>query len=228
MSTKSKKSPGTGVRYSDTQKKEIVDFVSQYNSKNGRGGQSAAAKKFNVTQLTISAWLKSSGVKKAKAPKAEKAPKAAKAPKAEKAPKAAKAPKAEKAPKAPKAPKASKDSVNSKKGMRYSPEQKQEVIDFVTSWNASKGRGGQSQAAKKFNLSVLTVSSWLKSGGVSAKRAPKAVASSSPAAIAVPSSLASKVSSLLQVGDQIRKAEIELQQLRTKYDAIAASVRASV
>ena len=61
MSTKNKKSSATGVRYTDAQKKEVVDFVSQYNSKNGRGGQSAASNKFKVTPLTISAWIKASG-----------------------------------------------------------------------------------------------------------------------------------------------------------------------
>ena len=43
MSTKNKKSAPTGIRYTDAQKKEVVDFVAQYNSANGRGGQSAAA-----------------------------------------------------------------------------------------------------------------------------------------------------------------------------------------
>ena len=61
MSTKKKKAPPTGIRYSDAQKKEVVDFVIEYNSANGRGGQSAAAKKFKITPLTISAWIKASG-----------------------------------------------------------------------------------------------------------------------------------------------------------------------
>lgn len=111
MSTKSKKAP-TGVRYSDAQKQEIVNFVSQYNSEKGRGGQSAAAKKYNVTPLTIAAWLKASGGKtKAKA-KAKTPAKAAKQ------------------PKAPKPAKVSKDPSASKKGMRYSAEQKQEVVEI--------------------------------------------------------------------------------------------------
>ncbi len=136
MSTKPKKAPATGIRYTDAQKKEVVSFVAQYNSANGRGGQSAAAKKFKVTPLTISAWLKSAGAK----PPGKKIKKAAKPVKARKAGK-------------------------SKKGIRYTPEKKQEVVDFVSSYNAANGRGGQSQAAKKFALSVLTVSAWLKAAG---------------------------------------------------------------
>ena len=61
--------------------------------------------------------------------------------------------------------------------MRYSAEQKQEVVNFVSSYNAANGRGGQSQAAKKYNLSVLTVSAWLKAAGTKkrAARPPKVV-----------------------------------------------------
>jgi transposase-like protein len=142
MSTKKKKTPATGVRYSDAQKKEIVNFVSQYNSANGRGGQSAAATKFKVTPLTISGWLKAAGAKPPGKKKIQKAAKVAK-----------------------KAAKKAAKGGKGKKGIRYSPELKQQVVDFVTSHNAVNGRGGQNQAAKKFKLSVLTVASWLKAAG---------------------------------------------------------------
>ena len=139
MSTKKKKAPATGIRYSDAQKKEIVNFVSQYNSENGRGGQSAAANKYKVTPLTIAGWLKAAG---AKAPGKKKVQKAAK-----------------------KVTKKAAKAGKGKKGIRYSPELKQQVVDFVTSHNAVHGRGGQNQAAKKFKLSVLTVAAWLKASG---------------------------------------------------------------
>jgi transposase-like protein len=138
MSTKTKKSgkaPATGVRYTDAQKKEIVAFVAKYNADNGRGGQSAASAKYKVTPLTISGWLKSAGVKPPKAKKAAK--------------KTAKKAKGGKA----------------KMGIRYPQEFKKEVVDFVESYNATHGRGGQNQAANKFKLSVLTVSAWLKAAG---------------------------------------------------------------
>ena len=51
------------------------------------------------------------------------------------------------------------------KGIRYSPEQKQQVVDFVNAHNQVHGRGGQNQAAKKFRISVLTVAGWLKAAG---------------------------------------------------------------
>lgn len=44
-------------RYSDAQRKEILDFIES----KGWGGQKAAVKKFKVTPATISAWKKKAG-----------------------------------------------------------------------------------------------------------------------------------------------------------------------
>lgn len=214
MSTKNKKASPTGVRYTDAQKKEVIDFVAQYNASNGRGGQSAAANKFNVTPLTISAWIKASG-----APKASGASKASGAPKAKKALKIVKDAKPVTAAQPAK-------TGRSKKGVRYSAEQKQQVVDFVASYNAANGRGGQSQAASKFGLSVLTVATWLKKAGTSAKG--KAVKGGAVTTAAVPTGLASKVASFIAVGEQVRKAEEELQSLRAKYDTLKSSIQASL
>lgn len=60
MSTSSKKT-SKGKRYSAEEKGDIVAFVEKHNAENGRGGQSAAAKKFGISQLTIASWLKSGG-----------------------------------------------------------------------------------------------------------------------------------------------------------------------
>ena len=155
MSTKKKKAKAvsTGIRYSDALKQQVVEFVNKHNSSKGRGGQSAAAKKFKITPLTIATWLKGAG--KGKAVKAKVAKKAAK----KTAKKAAK--------------KGGKKAGG--KGLRYASDFKQKVVDFVKAYNASKGRGGQNQAAKKFKLSVLTVSAWLKAAGVkNPKRKPLA------------------------------------------------------
>lgn len=46
-----------GKRYSDQEKSEILAFVEAQ----GRGGASAAAKRFNVSPLTISSWRKAAG-----------------------------------------------------------------------------------------------------------------------------------------------------------------------
>ena len=212
MSSKSKKGKSVGVRYTPEQKKEIVEFVQQYNEANGRGGQSAAVSKFKVTPITIGAWLKAAGVSKKKG-KPAKAAKAAKPAKAKK--KAAKKAKAG-------AKKGSKGA-----GMRYSAAQKQEVIDFVNSYNASNGRGGQSEAARKFNISILTVSAWLKKSGNKVAKGGKAVAAGKASA-KVSSALTSKVASLIEMSDRVRKAEIELEKLRAGYESLKAAIKSAI
>lgn len=227
MSTKSKKKAQTGVRYSDEEKQKIVDFVIDYNSSKGRGGQSAASAKFKVTPLTIATWIKNSGKKEAAKPV-----------------KAVKAAKPAKAAKPVKAAKAAKPAGASKMGVRYSPEQKQEVVKFVEDFNAANGRGGQSRAAEKFKLSVITVASWLKAAGVKGGKVAKPVNAVKPAKVskkaakdavvkaakpaAAPAGLAAKVASLVQISEQVNQAEKELEKLYTKHDAIMASIKSWV
>jgi hypothetical protein len=199
MSTRSKKKSPTGVRYTAEQKKKIVDFVVNHNLANGRGGQSAASKKFKVGPITIAAWLKASGVApKGKAKKVVKAAKVAKAP------------------------------AKAKKGIRYTAELKQEVVDFVVAYNSANGRGGQSQAAKKFNLSVITVSTWLKKGGAKAKVAKVSKVAAKKGSAAAPAGLAAKVASLVEINEQVRQAETQLEKLYTKHDSIMASIKSWV
>ena len=215
MSTTTKKASTKGIRYTDAQKKEVVDFATTYNASNGRGGQSKAAEKFGISQLTVATWLKSSG-----------APKAVKATKAPKAAKAAKAPKAVKA-------------GQSKLGSRYSDEQKKELTDFVASYNEANGRGGSSQAAKKFGVSPLTVVAWLKVAGVSGS-SNKVAKKSSKAALGKKAAKATKVAkkvngtssndvsakltSLLSLSSQIDKAEAELADLKARFSSLRASL----
>ncbi|WP_411826402.1 hypothetical protein [Luteolibacter sp. AS25] len=62
MSTSTKKDIVRGKRYTPEEKSKVVSYVSDYNAANGRGGQSSAAAKFGISQLTIAAWLKNAGV----------------------------------------------------------------------------------------------------------------------------------------------------------------------
>lgn len=216
MSAKSKSSSRKRLRYTDAQKKEILDFINQYNATNGRGGQSAAAKKFGVTPITLSAWTKASGGGKAQAKVKKPGRKASKKP-------------VKKAAGKPKAAKASAKRAGAKggRGSRYSADFKREVVDFVNNHNAAKGRGGQSAASRKFKVSILTVSSWLKKGGAKAKPGRKA-ASAKAATGKGDAGLAAKVKSLIQLGAEVRKAEASVEQLRAKYDALSASIRSSI
>ena len=47
-----------GTRYPKEKKQEVVNFVLNYNSENkGRGGVANASKKYNITAMTIKAWV---------------------------------------------------------------------------------------------------------------------------------------------------------------------------
>ena len=50
------KAKAKAKRYTDAQKKEILDFIEA----KGRGGQTIAVKKFKVTAATIGSWKKKS------------------------------------------------------------------------------------------------------------------------------------------------------------------------
>lgn len=210
MSTTPKKTSTKGIRYTDAQKKEVVDFAVNYNAANGRGGQSKAAEKFNISQLTIAGWLKSSGT-----------------------PAPAKAAKVAKAAKPAKVAKKAKAEGASKVGTRYTDEQKQEVVDFTVAYNEANGRGGQSKAAAKFGVSPLTVMAWLKSAGVKggakkvAVKAPKATKAAKPAKVAKSSSgsdFDSKLSALQALRKEIASAEAALDKLNAKFDSLKASL----
>lgn len=205
MSTTTKKASTKGIRYNDAQKKEVTDFALQYNSDNGRGGQSKAAEKFNISPLTVATWMKAtSGSSKGTV-------------------------------KGPKAPKAPKSSGKGRLGSRYTDEQKREVTDFVATYNSQNGRGGASVATKKFGVSPLTVSAWLKSAGVSSKgkkiKAPKGSKSASSAASAPSASsaresggMSAKLNALLEVSEQIAAAEAQLAKLNEKFTSLKASL----
>jgi transposase-like protein len=58
---KAAKKTAQGKRYSAAEKKRVVAFVNQVNSDKGRGGVSAAARKFGASPLSISKWVKDGG-----------------------------------------------------------------------------------------------------------------------------------------------------------------------
>ncbi|MAS94519.1 MAG: hypothetical protein CMO55_15070 [Verrucomicrobiales bacterium] len=44
-------------RYDQRTKEKVVSFVKGYNAEHGRGGQSAAVKKFSINPITVRSWL---------------------------------------------------------------------------------------------------------------------------------------------------------------------------
>jgi transposase-like protein len=100
------------------------------------------------------------------------------------------------------------------RGKRYTAEEKSKIVSFVESHNATNGRGGQSVAAKKFGVSQLTISSWLKGAGVAGRNSKASNKGS----------MQSKLASLLSLGQDISKLEKELSAKRAKFDSIKASL----
>lgn len=112
----------------------------------------------------------------------------------------------------------SQNTVNASKGRRYSLKEKQEIIAYVDKVNAEKGRGGQSAACKKYNLSPLTISSWVRSGITANGDAPALSAGASAGPIG------KKLAQLQSLHDQIVKAEKELGKLRSQFNALKGAL----
>ena len=110
----------------------------------------------------------------------------------------------------------SNSNVNAAKGRRYTAKEKAEIIAFVDKVNADKGRGGQSAASKKYQISPLTISSWIRtwSGGV--------VISSGGGAVAGP--IGKKLSKLQALHDQIARAEKELSKLKAQFNSLKSAL----
>jgi len=81
-------------KYDEKTKEEVVAFIRQYNQEHGRGGQSAAVKKWKLNAVTVKSWLEKAGVETpgrgGKKKRGARKARVAKGAKAEKAPRAAK------------------------------------------------------------------------------------------------------------------------------------------
>ena len=114
-----------------------------------------------------------------------------------------------------------KKVANASKGHRYTAQEKDEILAYVEQVNSEKGRGGQSAASKKYKISPLTISSWIKARGGSSSSS----ASSSPsAASAISGPIGKKLAKLQALHDQIGRAEKELAKLRAQFDSLKSSL----
>ncbi|MDB6078272.1 MAG: hypothetical protein JWO82_2019 [Akkermansiaceae bacterium] len=113
----------------------------------------------------------------------------------------------------------SNSNVNAAKGRRYTAKEKADIIAFVDKVNSEKGRGGQSAASKKYKISPLTISSWIRSGAGngSAPLSLRGVGS-------VAGPIGKKLSKLQDLHDQIARAEKELSKLKSQFDSLKGSL----
>ena len=104
-----------------------------------------------------------------------------------------------------------KHRLNAAKGRRYTAAEKAEILAFVDKVNAEKGRGGQSAASKKFKISQLTISAWIRSGA-SGSATLKEGSASGP--------IGKKLAKLQSLHDEITKREKELAKLRATFQSL--------
>lgn len=110
---------------------------------------------------------------------------------------------------------ASRKKVKNSKGRRYTEEEKANIIAQVEKVNASKGRGGQTAAAKKFGISMLTISNWMKKSPAAAKRGTgKSKSKSVNGALA----------KLAGLHSQIEAKQKEIAKLRQQFDVVKRSL----
>lgn len=108
----------------------------------------------------------------------------------------------------------------SAKAKRYNPEQKAEILKFIEDFNNKNGRGGQTAAAKKFKVSLLSLSKWVNEGPAPAKgpgRPAKSAATNSKG-------LDKKLASLKKLNGEIAKVEANLASLKADFAALVKSL----
>ena len=102
---------------------------------------------------------------------------------------------------------------------RYSEQEKQKILSFVTSHNKENGRGGKTAAAKKFGVNINSIGNWQSSlAGTSAKaRKPKKPRVVTARSVAVPKSSDPKVAALhrmVELREQIGNLTEEYEALK--------------
>lgn len=92
------------------------------------------------------------------------------------------------------------------KGKRYTDKEKAQVLAFVEKTNSDKGRGGITAASKKFGITPLTISNWMKKTGSPAARPQRSSVN-----------FAANLRRLADIHEAISKKEAELLKLQREY-----------
>lgn len=100
------------------------------------------------------------------------------------------------------------------KGRRYSESEKRKVLAHVDEVNAERGRGGITAASKKFNITPLTISNWMRGGSPKSKAKLNGDA---PAKLRAMAKQAKDFTRLADLIDQARalRAKLELTPIKT-------------
>lgn len=102
---------------------------------------------------------------------------------------------------------------NPSKARRYSVKEKEEILRYVESVNSKQGRGGQTAAVKKYGISALTISTWLRNQGTSV-----------PTGRASSNGTGGVIAKLGNLYAEIVSKEKELSSLRAQFDKLKSSI----
>lgn len=103
----------------------------------------------------------------------------------------------------------SRKKTKNPRGHRYTVKEKLEVLAYVESVNAERGRGGRAEAAGKFGISLPSLSNWMKAGPRSSGRS---------------SFTRDTLAKLAALHARIVEKESELAKLRGEFDRIKRSI----
>jgi transposase-like protein len=113
------------------------------------------------------------------------------------------------------------------RGKRYSTEEKSKVVTFITEYNATNGRGGQTAAVAKFGISQLSIAAWLKKSGVKSSTKASGKASkkaSTKTVVAKGGNQVKKLSAMLSLSNEIEKLESNLKAKQAQFNSLKASL----
>lgn len=117
-----------------------------------------------------------------------------------------------------------------KRKKHHTAEERAKILEYVATFNAKKGRGGQAAAAKKFQVSAITIGTWMKKSGASTPRPRKA---SSPSAAVTGrtarrssplDTFSAKLRRLATIHEEIVRLESTLNKLHAEYEMIKNSL----
>lgn len=104
---------------------------------------------------------------------------------------------------------------------RYDQKKKDEVVEFIQSYNAKNGRGGQSAAAKKFSINPITVKSWLVAAGGGAKPEKKSATRKQTRKTAkTPSGSLATLQRMTKIQEEITALQGQISTLQREYDSL--------
>lgn len=103
---------------------------------------------------------------------------------------------------------------------RYTPDQQAEIVQFVHDHNAKHGRAGQASASKKYGVSVLTISKWLKSAGNRTEE-PSPGRRGRPRAASRPTGAVTGIEGALK---RMLEIQSKLGSLRAEYEGLRAKL----